>query len=88
MMYTRSIQKYLCCSALAHISWKGAQSLLFYLSIMDSTEALEAFIRRNKLSHVIRAHEVKATGFQVIHACSGEGWVVAHSDELPYEGLQ
>ena len=57
---------------------------------MDSTEALEAFIRRNKLSHVIRAHEVKATGFQVIHACSGEGWavVVAHSVELPREGLQ
>ena len=57
---------------------------------MDSTEALEAFIRRNKLSHVIRAHEVKATGFQVIHACSGEGWavVVAHCVELPREGLQ
>ena len=32
---------------------------------MLSGEALEGFLQRNNLSHVIRAHEVKATGFQV-----------------------
>ena len=31
----------------------------------NSYEALDAFLKRNKLSHVIRAHECKAAGFQV-----------------------
>lgn len=33
---------------------------LFY-----SSTALQDFLKRNNLSHVIRAHEVKETGFQV-----------------------
>ena len=50
--------------------------LLHYCSLLlmlvNSTMALEAFIRRNKLPHVIRAHEVKATGFQVtMHGVRG-----------------
>lgn len=63
---------------------------------MDSTEALEAFLQRNKLSHVIRAHEVKATGFQVtMHVvrwtggCSmwlGELGILACHVELTCEG--
>ena len=32
---------------------------------MFSETALDEFLRRNGLSHVIRAHEVKAAGFQV-----------------------
>jgi hypothetical protein len=32
-----------------------------------SNEALGAFLDRNDLSHVIRAHEVKPVGFQVQH---------------------
>lgn len=32
---------------------------------MFSSVALEAFLRKNKLSHVIRAHECKAAGFQI-----------------------
>ena len=32
---------------------------------MFSEAALDEFLRRNGLSHVIRAHEVKAAGFQV-----------------------
>ncbi len=32
---------------------------------MFSDDALDAFLKRNGLSHVIRAHEVKQAGFQV-----------------------
>ena len=32
---------------------------------MFSPEALDDFLARNGLSHVIRAHEVKEAGFQV-----------------------
>ena len=32
---------------------------------MFSAEALDEFLTRNSLSHVIRAHEVKEAGFQV-----------------------
>ncbi|XP_003384155.1 PREDICTED: uncharacterized protein LOC100639057 isoform X2 [Amphimedon queenslandica] len=32
---------------------------------MFSSDALDSFLRRNNLSHVIRAHEVKETGFQL-----------------------
>ena len=50
----------------------GGALFLASFTVVDSTEALEAFIRRNKLSHVIRAHEVKATGFQVtVHGMRG-----------------
>ena len=33
---------------------------------MFSPDALDDFLSRNGLSHVIRAHEVKEAGFQVI----------------------
>ena len=36
-------------------------SLLTYVS----AEALDLFLKKNDLSHVIRAHEMKAAGFQV-----------------------
>jgi len=32
-----------------------------------SNKALEEFLARNQLSHVIRAHECKASGFQIQH---------------------
>ena len=34
-------------------------------SVCYSCDALEIFLKRNNLSHVIRAHEVKQAGFQV-----------------------
>ena len=34
---------------------------------MFSPSALDDFLARNGLSHVIRAHEVKEAGFQVCH---------------------
>ena len=54
------------------------QNIPLQISV-DSTDALEAFLRRNKLSHVIRAHEVKATGFQVIMHAVGWAGVVSCS---------
>ena len=33
--------------------------------VSSSSDALEDFLKRNKLSHVIRAHECKAAGFQI-----------------------
>ena len=30
-----------------------------------STSALESFLAKNKLSHVVRAHECKSAGFQI-----------------------
>ena len=41
---------------------------------MFSETALDEFLRRNGLSHVIRAHEVKAAGFQVNKHTGSSGY--------------
>ena len=41
-----------------------SMNILFFSSF--SSTALDEFLQRNNLSHVIRAHEVKEAGFQVL----------------------